>query len=258
MIAGRINRRRKIEYIDTNQIVTGKFTVRKHFDTDKIERLAESVKIFGVLQPITVRKFGKNYELISGERRVMAAKIAGLDKVPAIIIEARFDACAAIAIAENQQREELYLIDAAESFMALIRRRGLTYSEMADIIGSSPGEISDNVMVLQLPKLLREVLSQYPLTKEHLNAVSVLDDEGEMAELLKVAAQERLSPKQLEAKAQTVFEQKRVRKQVVRDVKIFVNTINQAIEMIKKSGVFATTQKNENDHYIEYTIKIEK
>ena len=258
MIAGKINRRKKIEYINTDLIVSGKFTVRKHFDPIKIERLAQSVKIFGILQPVTLRKFGKSYELVSGERRVMAAKMAGLEKVPALIIDARFDIAAAIAIAENQQREELYLMDAAESFMALIRRRGLTYSEMADIIGSTPTEISENVMVLQLPKPIRDVLSEHPLTKAHLSAVSILDDDREMADLLAVAAQDNLSPEQLEIMAQTAFEQKRIRKQVVKDVKIFVNTINQAVEMIKNSGVFATAQKNENEHYIEYTIKIEK
>ena len=258
MIAGKITRRRKIEYIGTDLIVSGKFTVRKHFDPIKLERLAQSVKIFGILQPVTLRKFGKTYELISGERRVMAAKIAGLEKVPALIIDARFDVAAAIAIAENQQREDLYLMDAAESFMALIRRRGLTYSEMADIIGSTPVEISENVMFLQLPRPIREVLAEHPLTKAHLNAVSILKDEQEMADLLLVAARDNLSPEQLEIMAQTEFEQKRIRKQVVRDVKIFVNTINQAVEMIKKSGVFATSQKEENDHYIEYTIKIEK
>lgn len=258
MIAGKISRRKKIEYIDIDQIVSGKFTVRKHFDPVKIERLAQSVKVFGILQPVTLRKFNKSYELISGERRVMAAKLAGLTKVPAMLIDARFDVAAAIAIAENQQREELYMMDAAESYMALIRRRGLTYSEMADLIGITAMEISENVMVLQLPKSIRDVLSDYPLTKEHLNAVSILDDEHEIAELLKKAAEENVAPEQLEIIAKTVYDEKRIRKQVVRDVKIFVNTINQAIEMIKKSGVFATSQKEENEHYIEYTIKIEK
>ena len=226
MIAGKINRRKKIEYIDINLIESGKFTVRKHFDQTKLERLAQSMKVFGVLQPVTLRKFGKVYELISGERRVMAAKLAGLEKVPALIIDVRFDIAAAIAIAENQQREDLYLMDAAESYMALIRRRGLTYSEMADIIGSTASHVSENVMVLQLPKPIRDVLGRYPLTKAHLSALSILTDENEIANLLEIAAQNNLSPEQLEVLAQTAFEQKRIRKQVVKDVKIFVNTIN--------------------------------
>ena len=91
MIAGRIIRKKRIEYIDIEKIVTGKFTLRRHFDQEKIDRLTRSVENFGVLQPVTVRKFGKSYELISGERRVMAAKAAGLSTVPAMLVDARFD-----------------------------------------------------------------------------------------------------------------------------------------------------------------------
>ena len=107
MIAGKIVRKNKIEYIDIDKIVPGKFTVRKHFDQQKINELAQSIKSFGILQPVTLRKFGKTYELVSGERRLMAAKKAGFSKVPAILIDTRFDIAAAMAIAENQQREEL-------------------------------------------------------------------------------------------------------------------------------------------------------
>lgn len=258
MIAGKINIRRKIEYIDIEKIVSGKFTVRQHFDEEKIEQLAQSVKNFGILQPITVRKFNKNYELISGERRVMAAKIAGLLKVPAILIDTRFDIAAAMAIAENQQREELFLIDSAESYMSLIRRRGLTYGEMADIIGVSQSEVSEKVMVLQMPKKIRDVLTDYDLSKQHLDAALVLENEDEIANLLEQAAKEKYSPDKLAVIAKTMCEEKRIRKQVVKDVKIFLNTINQAIEMIKKAGMYASSEKSENEHYIEYVIKIEK
>lgn len=258
MIAGKINRRKRIEYIDIEKVVPGKFTIRRHFDEEKINQLAESVKNFGVLQPVTVRKFNKTYELISGERRVMAAKIAGLTKVPAMLVDARFDIAAAMAIAENQQREELYLMDAAESYMSLIRRRGLTYSEMAEIIGVSVQQVSDKVTVLQLPKKVRDVLSDYDLSKEHLEAVGVLEDEDDMARLLEEAGVNCYSPDKLALAAKNVFEEKRIRKQVVKDVKIYLNTINQAVEMIKKAGMYANAERHDNEQYTEYVIKIEK
>ena len=258
MIAGKINRRKRIEYIDIEKVVPGKFTIRRHFDEEKINQLAESVKNFGVLQPVTVRKFNKTYELISGERRVMAAKIAGLTKVPAMLVDARFDIAAAMAIAENQQREELYLMDAAESYMSLIRRRGLTYSEMAEIIGVSVQQVSDKVTVLQLPKKVRDVLSDYDLSKEHLEAVGVLENEDDMARLLEEAGVNCYSPDKLALAAKNVFEEKRIRKQVVKDVKIYLNTINQAVEMIKKAGMYANAERHDNEQYTEYVIKIEK
>lgn len=258
MIAGKIIRKKRIEYIDVEKIVAGKFTLRRHFDEEKISQLARSVKNFGVLQPVTVRKFNKNYELISGERRVMAAKAAGLERVPAMLVDARFDIAAAMAIAENQQREELYLMDAAESFMSLIRRRGLTYSEMAEIVGVSAQQVSDKVTVLQLPKRLKDVLNVYDLTKEHLEAVSVLENEEDAAQLLEEAGKNGYSPDKLAATAKNVFEEKRIRKQVVKDVKIYLNTINQAVEMIKKAGMYANAERHDNEQYVEYVIKIEK
>ena len=258
MIAGRIIRKKRIEYIDIEKIVTGKFTLRRHFDQEKIDRLTRSVENFGVLQPVTVRKFGKSYELISGERRVMAAKAAGLSTVPAMLVDARFDIAAAMAIAENQQREELNLMDAAESFMSLIRRRGLTYSEMADIIGVSAQQVSDKVTVMQLPRRLRDILSVYDLTKKHLEAISILEDEEDAARLLEEAGKNGYSPDKLKEEAKNAFEEKRVRKQVVKDVKIYLNTINQAVEMIKKAGMYANAERHDNEQYIEYVIKIEK
>lgn len=258
MIAGKIIRKNKIEYIDAEKIVSGKFTVRKHFDEEKINQLAESVKNFGILQPVTVRKFGKVYELISGERRLMAAKIAGLCKIPAILVDTRFDIAAAMAIAENQQREELYLMDAAEGFMSLIRRRGLTYSEMAEIIGVSASQVSEKVMILQLPKKIREVVAKFNLSGEHIDAVNIIGNEDEKAALLERAGNEKWSPEQLAVMAKRACEEKTIRKQVVKDVKIYINTINQAVDMIKKSGVFATAMRSDNDQYTEYVIKIEK
>ena len=194
MIAGKLNRKNKIEYVDIEKIVTGKFTVRHHFDDEKIKLLAESIKNFGVLQPITLRKFNKNYELISGERRLIAAKQAGLLKIPAILLDVRFDMAAAIAIAENQQREELYLLDSAESYMDFIRRRGLTYAEMAEWVGVTANEISEKVKILQMPKKIRDILSQYNLTKEHIDAALVLENEKEITELLLEAAKNGYTP----------------------------------------------------------------
>lgn len=258
MVAGNINIKNKIEYVDIDKILMEKFLTRHHYDDEKINLLAESIKNFGVLQPVKLRKFNKNYELISGKRRVLAAKKAGLLKVPAIVLDVRFDMAAAIAIAENQQREELYLLDSAESYMDFIRRRGLTYSEMAELIGVTVNEVSEKVKILQMPKKIRELISVYDLTKEQIDAAMILEDEKEITTLLTEAAKKGYSSEKILQTAKKILEEKRIRKQVVKDVKIFVNTINQAVEMITNSGKYASSQRNENEHFIEYIIKIEK
>ena len=258
MITGKIVRGKKIEQIDIEKILLGKFKLRQRYDNSNIELLAQSIKTFGVLQPVTVRKFNKNFELISGERRVAAAKMAGLTKIPAIVVEARFDTALAMALAENNQREEMRLMDSAESYMDYIRRRGITCMEMGEMIGVSPEKIFEDIKVLQQPKKIQNVFSKYNLTREHLEAVSVLDSEKDRVDLLKRAAIEKCSPDKLEQLAKRVLEEKKVRKQVVKDVKIFWNTINQAVAMIKKTGKFVSSEKNENEHFIEYVIKVEK
>lgn len=258
MIAGKITRKNKLKYIDIEKIVSGKFTVRKHFDEEGIDRLAMSIDNFGIIQPVTVRKFGKRYELISGERRILAAKRAGLVKIPVILVDTRFDIAAAMALAENQQREELYYMDEADGVMALMRRRGLTYSEMEEITGVPAGQISERVMILQLPKKIRDVLAEYNLTAEYVEAVSIIENEEEKISLLRQAGEERCSPEALALMAKIKCEEKTIRKQIVKDVKIYLNTINQAVDMIKKSGVYASAERSDNDQFIEYVIKIEK
>ncbi len=258
MIAGKIVRKNKLINIDIEKIISGKFTMRKHFDEQSIKRLATSIENFGIIQPVTVRKFGKSYELISGERRIMAAKRAGLIKIPAIVIDTRFDIAAAMALAENQQREELYYMDEADGVMALMRRRGLTYSEMEEITGVPAQKISEKVMILQLPKKIRDVLGEYNLTAEYFEAVSTLEDDEEKTELLRRAGEEKCSPEALSLMAKIRSEEKTIRKQIVKDVKIYLNTINQAVDMIKKSGVYANAERTDNEQFIEYVIKIEK
>ena len=258
MIAGKIVRNNKLKHIDIEKIVSGKFTVRKHFDEEGINRLARSIENFGIIQPVTVRKFGKSYELVSGERRVMAAKKAGLTKIPVILIDTRFDIASAMALAENQQREELYYMDEAVGIMALMRRRGLSYSEMEEITGVPAGEISEKVMVLQLPRKIRDVLGEYNLSADHVEAVGIVENQKEKLRLLRWAGEEKSSPEALAVMARMKCEEKTIRKQIVKDVKIYLNTINQAVDMIKKSGVFASAERKDNDQFIEYVIKIEK
>ncbi len=260
MIAGKIKKKNKIFEISVDKIACGKFTTRKHFDEREMNNLIASVKNFGVLQPVTVRKLNGVYELISGERRVRAAKAAGLSTVPAILVETKFDIAAAIAITENQQRQKLLTMEDAQSCMALIKRRGLSCEEMAEMIGLSANDLVEKLEFLELPKKVRDVLQKYDLTKKHIEAVSVIENEKDKAKLLSYAGREKYSPERLKNLAQSINEDSKitVKKQVVKDVKIFINTIMQSVEMIKKTGAFASATETENDQYIEYVIKIEK
>ena len=109
-----------------------------------------------------------------------------------------------------------------------------------------------------MPKRVRQVLSNYNLTMDHLEVVAPLENEDEMAKLLEEAGKKNFSPDKLEARVKKLCEDKRVRKHVVKDMRIFLNTINRAIDMIKKAGMYAVADRTENDKYIEYVIKIEK
>ena len=126
---------------------------RKYFDSAAMEELRNSIIEYGLLQPITVRRSGSEYELVAGERRFRAAQMAGLEEIPAIIIDADNDKSAILALLENLQREDLSFFEIAESYKNLIREQGLTQTELASRVGKSQASVANKMRLLRLPRL---------------------------------------------------------------------------------------------------------
>lgn len=254
----------KVSHIEIDKIAPSPHQPRRTFDMESLCGLAESIRNFGIIQPVTVRKVAGGFELVAGERRLRAARIAGLAKVPAIVQEMKEDTAASVALLENIQREDLSYLEEAESYRILMQKNGMTQEDLAKKMGKSQSSIANKLRILKLSPNVKEALNKSGLTERHARALLRLNDEKLQLEVIHTAETSHYNVAQTEALIDSIFRQQNqeaahpVRKQVVKDVKIFFNTIKQAVEMIQKSGVYAQTQKNEDEEYIEYIIKIAK
>lgn len=238
---------------------------RKNFNWDDLEGLAESIHFNGLLQPITVRKTenGK-YELISGERRLRACKMAGLSTVPAIVIEADDEKSAMFAVIENLQRENLHFFEEAMAIDRLIKGFGYSQEDIAKKLGKSQSALSNKLRLLRLPEEIRYSIMTYGLTERHARALLRLSSITLMDQVVDTVVERGLTVSETEELINDILnkEPKITKKgkttMVFKDIRIFVNTLNHAVTTMRKSGIKACATKNETDKYIEYTVKINK
>lgn len=169
----------EIIFLDINDIKPNANQPRKDFNEEKIEELARSIELHGVIQPIMVRPFGKGYEIVAGERRWRAARKAGLKKIPAIIRELDEQQNMLIAIIENMQREDLNPIEEAMALEEMIKTYGLTQEEVSKSVGKSRPYITNSLRLLRLPSEVRSMVSSGQLSGGHARAIAGLSTEEE-------------------------------------------------------------------------------
>ncbi len=235
---------------------------RKYFDTNELTQLAKSIAQDGILQPLTVRMLDQGYELVSGERRLRAAKLAGLKSVPCIVIELTERNSALMALVENLQREDLGFFEEAEAIENLIQMFGLTQEDVAIRLGMAQSTVANKLRLLRLTAEEREIILGLRLTERHARALLKLPDAAQREEVLNKIAQYGYNVEQTERCVEGLKQKDRVRESyrrrsvVLRDVKLFMNTVNHALEVMQLAGVQASAEKRQNETYLEYTIKI--
>ncbi len=185
--------------LDLNEIVPNRDQPRKTFDEASIEELAQSIKQHGVLQPLLVRPIPSGgYQLVAGERRWRACRIAGLAKVPVVIKELTDTETMEIAIIENLQREDLNPIEEAEGLQALIDKCGYTQEEVANSVGKSRPAIANSLRILRLPQEVREMTKNGEITAGHARALLAFDNEAMMLEVAKNIVQNKMTVRDVE------------------------------------------------------------
>jgi len=177
---------------------------RRDFDAEKLEELAESIRQHGVITPITVRKTGDTYQIIAGERRWRAARMAGLSEIPALILNADDVKTYEMALIENLQRENLNPIEEAEGYFTLIERMGLTQAEAAERIGRSRPSISNAMRLLSLPDEVKKLVKEGSISSGHARALLSLENEKKIKEAAKIVISKELSVRQTEALVKTL------------------------------------------------------
>lgn len=187
-----------ITAVPVDRIKIGNLQPRKVFDDLSLSELADSMKERGVLQPLLVRPIGNDYELIAGERRLRAGKLAGLTEMPVIISNADDVNALEIALVENLQREDLNIIEEAEGYRSLADRFGLTQEQIATRVGKSRVSVTNALRLLRLPEDIKERVSDGTLSAGHAKVLSGLDIEQEQRIFAQMTADENLSVRNLE------------------------------------------------------------
>lgn len=188
--------------VNIDDIRSNPYQPRKSFDIESLNELAKSIKEYGVVQPIIVKKSIKGYELVAGERRTKAAKIAGLKKIPAIIKDFDDQEMMEIALVENIQREDLNPIDEATSISNIIKLRGYTQEEFANKFGKSRSYVTNILGLLKLPDEVKKLVEKRSLSMSHARVISKIEDEGKAIDLAKKVITDSLSVHELEKLSQ--------------------------------------------------------
>jgi ParB family chromosome partitioning protein len=256
----------KISEIPIIKIRPNKAQPRKVFNEDELSALSRSIAENGILQPLTVRKASQSeFELIAGERRLRAAILAGMKRVPCIIVKCTDKESAVYALLENLQRADLGIFEEARGISRLIRRYGLTQEQAADKLGKTQSTIANKLRLLKRSGAEQEWIENAGLTERHARALLRIDDEDIRREVLSKIISDNLNVSQTEALVgiykhnNPKTEKNRGRsKAVIKDIRIFLNSINRAIDTMRLSGIDAQSVKTDSENFIEYTIRIPK
>ena len=257
----RKNEEGRLIMLDPEKITPNPFQPRRDFDEEGSRSLMESIRENGILQPLTVRKGKNGFELVAGERRLRAAKELGLKSVPCVLRRYSDEQSSVLALVENIQRRQLNFFEEADAIGRLIVYHGLTQEQVAARLGKSQPAVANKLRLLRLREGIRVRITASGLTERHARAMLRLPEERIEKALdtvilkgYNVAQTEEYIEKLLTDK-QTAKGKKRA---VIRDMRIFCNTLDKAVRSIKSTGLKIESERNEKENYIEYLIKLPK
>jgi len=254
----------EIVKIDIDKVIPNIYQPRKYFNEETIEELSQSIKQYGIIQPLTVRKIGEVFELVAGERRLRAAKLASLETVPCNIIDITDSESAQISLLENLQREDLNYIDEAEAYYNLINDHNFTQDELAKRMGKKQSTIANKLRLLKLSSEIRAICLKNKLTERHARALlTVPNKELQLKVIQKVIAnglnvkktEELINKELLKLAGEELKNNGKRSIKSVMPAKLYVNTIKQ---LFQKFDLPAEYTYKDEEEFIEITVKIPK
>ncbi|MBQ8210045.1 MAG: ParB/RepB/Spo0J family partition protein [Clostridia bacterium] len=232
--------------------------LRKNFNLSELEGLVDSIKKYGIIQPLIVRKNNDGYELISGERRLRAAVMAGLISVPCIVMSVSDEQCAAFAVTENLQRADLDFLEEADFYNYVIKKFGFTINQLSEITEKSVIYIKDKLRFINLSKKVRLIISSYSLTEKQIKPLLCISDEKTQIEILNYIIDNSLDVNETENYIDSLLSSAKPKFIKLKDIKILVNTLNHAVDTMHRAGVKAVAEQLETENYFEYVVRIPK
>ena len=236
----------------------------KQFSDEAIQTLADSIQQYGMIQPILVRPLGLNYQIVAGERRWRACQMLGWSRIPALVWQKDDADAAALTLAENLHRSDLHYIEEAEGILRLIAQCGLSQNEAAALLAMSPSALCNKLRLLRLSPDCVRLLREHDLSERHARALLRLTNEEDRLKALQVIAARGYNVAQSEAYIEELLKLKqktpppRLPTYIVKDVRIFLNTIRHSLGLMQRAGVEADMQREDTDDGILLTIRIPK
>lgn len=255
---------RRVRWLGVEEIRPNPHQPRRTFEEQGLAELADSIRSYGILQPLTVRRTETGYELIAGERRLRAAKMAGERQVPCLVARVGEEDSALLALMENLQRRDLDCWEEAEAIARLITTYNLTQEQAAEKIGKSQSAVANKLRLLRLSRAVRDSLRQKNLSERHARALLRLSDEHQQLCALEEIARRGYNVARTEEYVEQLLQQNRQTPPqgrttyIIKDVRLFLNSVERGLGIMRRAGVDAQIGRSDTDEEIRLTIRIPK
>ena len=252
----------RVHYLPVDSIRPNPHQPRKVFSESGLRELAESIRQYGILQPLTVRRCGGAYELVAGERRLRAAGMAGLKEVPCLLARVDEEDSALLALIENLQRRDLDCWEEAEAIARLISLYRLTQEQAAERIGKSQSAVANKLRLLRLSQPVRRALQTHHLSERHARALLRLEDEHEQLCAVHTIVQRQYNVARTEEYIEELLEKNRRQPPqrrttyVIKDVRLFLNSVERGLRLMQQAGVAACCGRQDTEEEILLHIRI--
>ena len=256
----------RVLLLNIREISSNPYQPRSQFEPRALQELADSISQNGLLQPVTVREWENGYQLIAGERRLMACKMLGMEQIPAIVNRVDDEKSAVFALIENLQRKDLNYFEEAQGIQTLMQTSGMSQQEVAKKLGKAQSTVANKLRLLFFGEDLRQKMLDNGLTERHARALLRLPNERLVNEAIQYIVAERLNVGESESYLESLLtavpekppSKPATRLFVVKDLRIFMNTITKAVSTMRLAGIEVDTSKEEDEEYIHYLVKIPK
>jgi len=250
----------RVLYLPVDAICPNPYQPRRTFTQPELEELASSIQELGVLQPLTVRRRDGHWELVAGERRLRAAKLIGLETVPCLSVQTDSQSSSLLALVENLQRRDLDFWEEALALRRLIDTYHISQEDVARRIGKSQSAVANKLRLLKLPHEVLEILRDHGASERHARALLRLNDAGQQLSAARQVAADNLTVAQTEALVDGMLIMKTPARRrptfVIKDVRLFLNTITRSLDIMRSAGVDAQCRRQDSDEEITLTIHI--
>lgn len=251
----------RILFLPVDAIYPNPNQPRKQFPQSDLEELANSIRTLGLLQPLTVRRWDGAWELVAGERRLRAAKLAGLDEVPCLSIQTDSQSSSLLALVENLQRRDLDFWEEAMALRRLIDTYHLAQEDVARRLGKSQSAVANKLRLLRLPPEVLSTLRDAQCTERHARALLRLEDPDQQLRAANQVVEQDLTVAQTETLVDSILTARSAhsgRRQtfIVKDIRLFLNTITRSLDLMRSAGVNAQCHREDSDEEILLTIHI--